>query len=94
MDERKNHAEELAEARISAKDALMSRDAYKTQLEAVKAELEKTNASYQKLMAENLEQTKSLTASHEENLRIYKERDDLTEKLKKAKRISKAVVTM
>lgn len=94
QNERNKHAEELAEARISARDALESRDAYKAGQEATKAELEKTNASYQKNMADNLELTKSLTAAHEETLNVTKERDDQTEKLKKAKRLGKVTVNL
>jgi len=93
-DERKNHAEELAEARLAAKEALESRDAYKTGQEAAKAELEKTNVSYQKTMADNLELTKSLTAAHEETFNLMGERDSLTEKLKKAKRLGKVTVNL
>lgn len=90
--ERTKHAEELAEARIAAKDALESRDAYKVQLEKTKAELEKTNISYQRTIADNLELTMSLTSAHEETLKASKEKGDVEEKLKKAKRLSKIIV--
>jgi hypothetical protein len=92
--ERTKHSEELAEARIAAKDALESRDAYKDQLEATKTELEKTNASYQRTIADNLELTKSLTSAHEETLKVSKEKSDVEEKLKKAKRLGKITVKL
>jgi hypothetical protein len=92
--ERTKHAEELAEARIAAKDALESRDAYKGQLEKTKAELEKTNISYQRTIADNLELTKSLRLAHEETLNVSKEKGAVEEKLKKAKRLGKVTVNL
>lgn len=85
---------QLGEAQKRIDEAAISRDAYKTQMEAQKTRGDELDKKYQDANAANLELSKRITAQNEDLLKAGKEVDAVKESLTKARRLGKVIATV
>jgi hypothetical protein len=82
----------LSDREDRLKDAILSRDDYKLQLEKVKTEHETLTGKYHDGLKTNLDLSRKLTAANEDYLTVSKESDDTKEALKRAQIQAKKII--
>jgi len=89
-----DHKEVLDKATERAEVTNESREQYKTQLEELRDHMEKLDTKYNAQLDINLAQTLKLTETNEKMADLVAEQGELKAQVKKAKRLSKVIISM